>query len=113
MKALIKIAALGVLLVSGSAFAEVEQECILQGQVMHKGSTESGKEVRVSFNKAQHGDEARCKLKDRGVRARIQFKADPSDRLHELPNGSEVKYRYREQNGKDQWELVKASKPTA
>lgn len=99
------------LMLSGGAAmaADVTQECILTGHVHDSSRDGTRGEVRVTFHNAEHGDKAPCRISRGKTRARIQFKASSRDRLHTLPDGSVVKYRYQRKNGKDQWELLRSS----
>ena len=105
----VTIALFGTLLLSGTAAAEVTRECILTGHVHDTSRDGTRGEVRVTFHNAENGAEAPCRMGKGKTRARIQFKAKTEDRLHALPDGSTVKYRYQRRNGKDQWELLRAS----
>jgi|SaaInl74LU_5_DNA_1037368.scaffolds.fasta_scaffold29234_1 hypothetical protein len=109
MKRLLQTALISTALISGAAMAEVSQECILDGRVSHKESTQDATKVRLTFNSIEHGEQARCRSMGRSAKARIQFKAKASDNLDKLPHGSEVRYRYVEQDGQAQWELLQAN----
>tara|TARA_B110000503_G_scaffold125413_1_gene192958 strand:+ start:818 stop:1165 length:348 start_codon:yes stop_codon:yes gene_type:complete len=106
MKGLLPVTLISIALISGTARAELSQECILDGRVSYKESVPNVTEVRLTFHNIEHGDQARCHSLTRNPKSRIQFKADLSDNLDKLPNGSKVSYRYIEQDGQVQWELL-------
>lgn len=108
MKKLLTIMTLSTVLASGAAVAEVTQECVFTGRVNNTAQDGDRNQVKVTFHSAERGKNAPCRATRSGTRARVQFKADPSDRLHTLTDGSQVKYRYQRRDGKDQWELLQA-----
>ncbi|EED36628.1 hypothetical protein NOR51B_2580 [Luminiphilus syltensis NOR5-1B] len=94
-------------LASHVASADISQECILKGRVDQSRSTDAGQEVRVTFHRAEHGDQARCRINKGNTKNRVQFKARPEDKLQELPDGAAVEYRYIERNnGQGQWQRL-------
>ena len=106
MKNLLQVTLIGIAVISGAARADISQECILDGRLSYKESTTNATEVHLTFHNIEHGDQARCHSLTRNPRTRIQFKPDLSDNLDQLPNGSKVSYRYLEQDGQAQWDLI-------
>lgn len=91
----------GLLLLGNAAVADVTQDCILTGRVDN-----SAQQVQVTFLAIEHGSEARCRINRGRSRSRIEFTVSAEDGLQELPTGSKVIYRYFQQSGEDQWELL-------
>ena len=102
--------ALALPLITGSAMAEVTQDCIVEGTVDKDRAEKMGKPVYVEFHTARQGEEARCKMSRSSTSRRVQFKAPGSDGIENAPHGSKVKYRYTEEDNQDgKWELLEVS----
>ena len=97
-------------LLAGSAMAEVTQDCIVEGTVDKDRAEKMGKPVYVEFHSAKRGEEARCNMTRGSTSRRVQFKAPGSDGIENAPHGSEVKYRYTEEDNQyGKWELLEVS----
>ena len=109
MKKLTAAIALALPLLAPGAFAEVTQDCIVEGTVDKDRAAKMGKPVYVEFHSAKSGEDARCSM-NRSKNRRVQLKAPSTDGIENAPHGSKVKYRYTEDRNKDgKWELLEVS----
>ena len=92
-------------LFSATAFAEVTQDCILEGTVDKKKAEQMGRDVYVAFHSSERAESgSKCQLERR---SRIQFK-EPKN----APDGAKVKYRYTERDDQaGEWQLMGISMP--
>ena len=75
--------------------AETTKDCMLKGTV-HRSGTGDEQSVNVKFHSMERYDEnANCRQR-RGEKMEFKLPADP--RLQEAPEGTDVEYRYREDN---------------
>ncbi|GAB3280899.1 hypothetical protein [Parahaliea aestuarii] len=110
MKTLTKLVALSVLpLLTAGAWAEVTQDCIVEGTVNKQKARETGKDVYVSFHSASRAsDDASCQLNRRG--SRVVFKEPRNALIENAPDGATVQYRYTELNHQQgEWTLLNVS----
>ncbi len=86
---------------SALAIAGPEKDCLLEGTVYKSGQDQTG----VKFHSAKKYDEdAKCRVR-RGEKMEFKLPEDP--RVTEAPEGSTVKYRYKEnKDGSSETELV-------
>ncbi|TXS91386.1 hypothetical protein FV139_16830 [Parahaliea maris] len=111
MKTLIKVITLTVLpLFAAGTWAEVTQDCIVEGTVDKQKAREHGKDVYVAFHSASRAsDDANCRLNRRSNR--VEFKQPKDAKINSAPDGAKVKYRYTEEdNKKGEWKLLDVSK---
>jgi len=90
------------------AWAEVTQDCILEGTVDKSKAEETGRDVYVAFHSADRAsNKANCKINRRN---RLEFKEPKNSMIENAPDGSTVKYRYTERdNQKGHWQLLDVS----
>ena len=102
MKKLLQTVTLATL-VGTSPLALAEKDCLLEGTVEKSGSgAEQSTMVKIHSVK-KYDDASRCRVR-RGEK--LEFKLPSDDRLESAPSGSEVKYRYRSNNGGANAELI-------
>ncbi|MBN7795740.1 hypothetical protein [Parahaliea mediterranea] len=110
MKIIAKSLALVVLpLFTAGAWADVTQDCILEGTVDKRKAEQTGRDVYVAFHSAKEASrDANCNI---GRRNRVEFKQSKDSGIEDAPHGATVKYRYTEENNdKGQWKLLDVSK---
>ena len=110
MNTLTKVVALSVLpLLSAGAWAEVTQDCIVEGTVNKEKAREAGKDVYVRFHSASRAsEESSCRLNRRGNR--VVFKEPRNALIENAPDGATVQYRYTELNHQQgEWILLNVS----
>lgn len=90
------------------AWAEVTQDCIVEGTVDKRKAQQSGRDVYVAFHSANRASkDANCNI---GRRHRVEFKEPKNAMIENAPDGSTVKYRYTEEdNQQGQWKLLDVS----
>lgn len=90
------------------AWAEVTQDCIVEGTVDKQKAEQSGRDVYVAFHSADRADRnSRC---DIGRRNRVEFKEPKNSMIENAPHGSTVRYRYTEEdNQQGEWRLLDVS----
>ena len=99
--------ALAASLMSAPSTAEINQECLVAGEITQNASDSP---LQIRFTSIENGENARCHAKRRGSRSKVQFRATGD--IQSLPEGSEVLYRYQElKDGDSSWELVSAKTP--
>lgn len=111
MKMIAKSLALVVLpLFTAGAWADVTQDCILEGTVDKRKAEQAGKDVYVAFHSAKGANrDADCNIGRRNNR--VEFKQSKDSGIENAPHGATVKYRYTEEdNDKGQWKLLDVSK---
>ncbi len=96
-------------LFSAGTWAEVTQDCILEGKVDKRKAAESGRDVYVAFHSAKEASkEANCNINSR--RNRVEFKQSRNSGIEDAPHGAKVKYRYTEKNNNEsEWQLLDVS----
>ena len=109
-KALCILGALALPLVAGSAHAEITQDCILEGNVDKRKAAQQGRDVYVTFRRAESGEAGPCDMNRSKRSRRVQFKAPGTDGITDVPHGARVKYRYIERDHqRGQWQLLERS----
>ncbi len=95
---------------SVATWAEVTQDCILEGKVDKRKATQAGRDIYVAFHSAKEASQnANCNINDR--RNRIEFKQPKTSGIEDAPHGAKVKYRYTEKNNQEsEWQLLDISK---
>ncbi len=95
-------------LFAAGTWAEVTQDCILEGTVDKKKAERMGRDVYIAFHSASRAEEgSECKLNRRN---RVEFKEPKNARIESAPDGAKVKYRYTEkENQEGEWELMGVS----
>ena len=94
-------------LVAAPSMAELNQECLFTGEIVHK---QADTPLQIRFTGIDDGENARCRAKRRGARSKVQFKA--TKEIQALPEGSQVLYRYQELvDGDSAWELISTEAP--
>jgi hypothetical protein len=109
MKTITKALILAALpLFSTGAWAEVTQDCILEGTVDKKKAEQMGRDVYIAFHSASRAETgSECKLNRRN---RVEFKESKDTAIENAPDGAKVKYRYTEKNNQNgEWELMGVS----
>jgi len=92
---------------AAGASAEVTQDCILEGTVDKQKAASTGRDVYVAFHSASDGREADCRL---NRRHKVEFKEPKNAMIENVPDGSKVRYRYREEdNNSGEWQLIDVS----
>ncbi len=87
---------------SGTAMADVQEECIVTAKVARDGAMPNT--IQLRFTQLDHGDQARCRAKGRrGGLGRLQFAMPAGDTLAQLDHGTEVHYRYQMRHGEAHW----------
>ncbi len=97
-------------LFSAGTWAEVTQDCILEGKVDKRKAAQTGRDVYVSFHSAKEANEdANCNINSR--RNRVEFKQSKTSGIEDAPHGAKVKYRYTEKNNEEsEWQLLDVSR---
>ena len=114
MKTIVTALVLALPLVASGAYADITQDCIVEGTVDKERAERMGKPVFVEFHSARSGEDARCSMNRQSKSHRVQFKAPGSDGIENAPHGSKVKYRYTEENNQEgTWELIDVSGGTS
>ncbi len=95
-------------LITTGAWAEVTQDCILEGTVDKKKAEQMGRDVYVAFHSASRAEKgSECKLNRRN---RVEFKEPKNAMIENAPDGARVKYRYTEEDNQDgEWQLMGVS----
>lgn len=99
------LAALPLVLAATIAQAEPTKDCLLEGTVVKSGAEGNGQGTNVKFHSMEKYDEdANCRVR-RGEK--VEFKLPEDTRVQQAPEGSTVKYRYKqEQDGSTSTELL-------
>ncbi len=83
--------------------ADSNKDCLLEGTV-HKSERGGEESTKVKFHSVSKYDaEAKCRVRRN---EKMQFKLPDDPRLQDAPEGSAVKYRYREEDGNSSTELI-------
>lgn len=110
MKMMAKSLALVLLpLFAAGTWADVTQDCILEGTVDKRKAEQAGKDVYVAFHSAK-GAERRsdCNINRRN---RVEFKQSKDSGIEDAPHGATVKYRYTEEDNENgKWKLLDVSR---
>lgn len=108
------ITALALALIATGAYADITEDCIVEGTVDKQRAERLGTPVFVEFHSAKSGEEARCSMNRQNKSHRVEFKAPSTDGIESAPHGSKVKYRYTEENNQNgKWELLDVSGGTS
>ena len=103
MKTIHSAIMLSTLLLSSSALVAGEKDCLLRGTVEHGTTTGASTHVKIN-SVSRYNEESRCSMK-RGQKMEFKLPQDP--RIDKAPSGSEVEYRYRQDdNGASNAELI-------
>ncbi len=111
MKTLLKTAAAAALMLAAAGLqAEPTKDCLLEGTV-HRSASGGDDSLQVKFHSMkQYEPGARCRNR-RNEKMQFQLPDDP--RLQSAPNGSAVKFRYREDgDGESQTDLISVGSST-
>ena len=105
MKPCYKAMVISSLLLAAPAALAGEKDCLLKGTVEH-GAGVAGSATQVNIHSvSRYDDESRCSVR-RGQKMEFKFPHDP--RVQEAPSGSEVEYRYRQDDaGETSAELIR------
>ena len=101
------LGALGALaLLSAAAHAAPVRDCVMEG-TLQRGAAED--QIRVSFHSAKPAEDgASCRIRRN---EKLHFKS-PAGAIQNAPEGSRVRYRYREDAAGEQvWELQQVTRP--
>lgn len=103
MKRIHSAIVLSTLLLSSSTLLAAEKDCLLRGTVEHGTTTDGSTQVKIN-SVSRYNEESRCSMK-RGQKMEFKLPQDP--RIEKAPSGSEVEYRYRQDdNGASNAELI-------
>ena len=81
------------MIASGAVSAGPDKDCLLTGTVV-RGAPGNSDAVSVKIHSVdKYDDEANCRVRSG---QKMEFKLPSDARLQQAPEGSEVKYRYRE-----------------
>ncbi len=97
-------------LFAAGTWAEVTQDCIIEGKVDKRKAAQTGRDVYVSFHSAKEASQgANCNINTR--RNRVEFKQSKTSGIDDAPHGAKVKYRYTEKNNAEgEWQLLDVSR---
>ena len=97
MKPLLKTMIIPALFLASSiALADSEKDCLLEGTV-HHGEQAGQDTTSVKITSiSKYDEQSRCQLKRN---QKMEFKLPQDTRLKDAPSGSDVKYRYRTDEG--------------
>ncbi|HEY7776741.1 MAG TPA: hypothetical protein VIC02_09380 [Kineobactrum sp.] len=97
-------------LIASGAWAEVTQDCILEGTIDKEKAEQMGRDVYVAFHSAGRAERnSECNINRRN---RVQFKESKNAAIESAPHGARVKYRYTEENNQQgEWKLLNVSAP--
>jgi hypothetical protein len=111
MDKLLKTACAAALLLAAAGLqAEPAKDCLLEGTV-HRSTSGGEDSLQVKFHSMkQYEPGARCRNRRN---EKVEFKLPDDPRLQDAPDGSAVKFRYREErNGESRTDLISVGTST-
>ena len=105
MKNIFNAVAIFALLTAGPVALAGEKDCLLKGTVEHGAGAAAGSTQVNIHSVSRYDEDSRCSVR-RGQK--MEFKLPQDSRVREAPTGSEVEYRYQQDDiGESSAELIR------